>query len=274
MDAGNATRHLAQWGRECRAYGREVSSPVGLAHLLQVRLALSKAGPLVIRSPRSRWVHLRSLGRVLLRSHTSDISVLNELVVWDGYTSSARLLPSPATILDLGANTGLAARWFLKIWPQARLVAVEPEPGNINVLRSNLSQTGSLIFPVAVGGHARKATLFTENGEFGFTICGEPSGTTIEVDVTTMPDLLRDAELDAIGLLKVDIEGAERELFADCGSWIGKVGSMIVECHTGYTADDLMADCARGGGSFSVLEVDKKPEWGFEVVTAVARLTP
>ena len=143
MDAGNATRHLAQWGRECRAYGREVSSPVGLAHLLQVRLALSKAGPLVIRSPRSRWVHLRSLGRVLLRSHTSDISVLNELVVWDGYTSSARLLPSPATILDLGANTGLAARWFLKIWPQARLVAVEPEPGNINVLRSNLSQTGS-----------------------------------------------------------------------------------------------------------------------------------
>jgi len=71
-----------------------------------------------------------------------------------------------------------------------------------------------------------------------------------------------------VELLKVDIEGSERELFADCHSWITSVRQLIVECHQGYTATDLLADCRRGGAEFRAVHVDRKPEWGYEVVTA------
>ena len=37
--------------------------------------------------------------------------------------------------------------------------------------------------------------------------------------------------LDGIDLLKIDIEGAEREVFEDTSAWIGRVRSLIVELH-------------------------------------------
>jgi FkbM family methyltransferase len=241
-----------------------------MAKLMQIRLSLSKIGGLVCARRRTRSTRLRSLGGdVVLRSHTSDISVLSELVVSNAYLEPAQLIAEPRTVVDLGANTGLAARWFLNRWPAARVVAVEPEPGNLDVLRLNLRGRRAHVMPVAVGGVARRATLHSSDGEFAFTICGDVTGSAVEVSVVTMGDVISDAKIDHIGLLKVDIEGAERELFADCGSWIDCVQSMIVECHAGYSSDDLLAACLAGGASFRLVDLDRKPDWGFEVATAV-----
>jgi FkbM family methyltransferase len=260
---------IGQWSTELRAYARECAGPGDFLRLMRCRLSLSKVGPLVCRRPRTERVSLRSLGGpVTIRSHTSDISVLNELVVWGGYDEPADLLATPTSIVDLGANTGLAARWFRARWPGAHVVAVEPESGNLEVLRRNLATAGTRVVPVAVGGDRRTAALYTENGEFAYTLCGTPTGATTMVQVVTLPDVLRPEEAEDIGLLKVDIEGSERELFADCRDWITSVRQLIVECHQGYTASDLLADCRRGGAEFRAVHVDRKPEWGYEVVTA------
>ena len=102
---------LRQWSREVLVYLHEALTPADFARLMQVRLSQSAVGRVVCPQKVTRRVRLRSFrGAVVLRSHSSDISVLNELVVWDGYGPAARLLPAPATIVDLGANTGLAAR--------------------------------------------------------------------------------------------------------------------------------------------------------------------
>jgi len=260
---------LGQWWREVRVYVRECESAGDFLRLMRCRLSLSKVGPLVCRRPRTEQVSLRSLGGpVAIRSHTSDISVLNELVVWQGYCEPAELLEAPRSIVDLGANTGLAARWFQARWPGARVVAVEPESGNIEVLRRNLASTDTRVVPFAVGGARRTAALYTENGEFAYTLCGTPTGETSMVQVVTLPEALEADEAADIGLLKVDIEGSERELFADCHGWITSVHQLIVECHQGYTAADLLSDCRRGGAEFRAVHVDSKPEWGYEVVTA------
>ncbi len=56
-------------------------------------------------------VDLHSLGYVAIRSHTTDISVLSELVVSNTYAPLLAVVNHPVrTIVDLGANTGLAAR--------------------------------------------------------------------------------------------------------------------------------------------------------------------
>ncbi|NHC46167.1 FkbM family methyltransferase [Motilibacter aurantiacus] len=262
---------LSYYPRLLRAYWKETGSPASFARLLRVRLARSKGiGRLAFPRPGVAEVQVRSLGgRVALRSHSTDVSVLGELVVSDGYEPVVRLLPPPSTIVDLGANTGLAARWLLGAYARAggrpRLLAVEPEPGNLEVLRRNVAGLPEVaVAPVAVAADAREVTLRTTSGEHGFTMLGDGPG-GVRVPARPLADLLEEHGFAEVGLLKVDIEGGEREVFADCSPWIGRVRSMVVECHAGYTVEALLADLERGGGAFEVLDVDRKPAWGFEV---------
>ena len=55
-----------------------------------------------------------------------------------------------------------------------------------------------------------------------------------------------------IDLLKCDIEGAERELFEDCRSWIAQVNAIVIELHPPYTLTDLLVALKRGGADFQV----------------------
>lgn len=263
-------QHISQWTHEVVRYAAETRSVRGMARLMKIRLALSRAGRWACSQPCVRDVAVRSLGgHVRLRSHTSDISVLNELIVSNGYGPTAELIPPPATILDLGANTGLAARWFLHCWPDARMTAVEPEPGNVEVLKANLTGTSSQVLAVAAGGWERQAVMSTRNREFAYTIMDPHGEGAVQVPVVTMATIMERAGMTEIGLLKADIEGAEAELFADCTGWIQQVRALVVECHNGYTAEDLLADCRRGGAEFQLLDLDVKPEWGFEVAIGV-----
>ncbi|NHC13853.1 FkbM family methyltransferase [Motilibacter deserti] len=267
---------LSYYPRLLRAYWRETGTPASFARLLRVRLARSKGvGKLAYPTPGLAQVRVRSLGGdVALRSHSTDISVLGELVVSDGYEPVVRLLPPPSTIVDLGANTGLAARWLLDAYARAgrrpRVLAVEPEPGNLEVLRRNVGALPEVaIAPVAVAADAREVRLRTTSGEHGFTMLGDGPG-GVPVPARPLVDLLDEHGFAEVGLLKVDIEGGEREVFADCAAWIGRVRSMVVECHAGYTVEALLADIERAGGRFEVLDIDRKPAWGFEVAVLQA----
>ena len=50
---------------------------------------------------------------------------------------------------------------------------------------------------------------------------------------------MRENSIDYIDLLKVDIEGAGKEVFDNCSAWIGRVGAIVVELH-----DRLKAGCS------------------------------
>jgi len=47
----------------------------------------------------------------------------------------------------------------------------------------------------------------------------------------TIDKIMDDYGLDRISILKVDIEGAEREVFMDSSQWLDKVDALIVELH-------------------------------------------
>ncbi len=52
-----------------------------------------------------------------------------------------------------------------------------------------------------------------------------------QVPGMTISKIMADYELARIDILKIDIEGAEREVFSDSSAWIGKVDSAIIELH-------------------------------------------
>jgi hypothetical protein len=67
----------------------------------------------------------------------SDFDVLNEVLVLRVY---GRRLPStePRTILDLGSHMGATVLFWRERFPDARIVAVEPDPVTFRLLHRNV----------------------------------------------------------------------------------------------------------------------------------------
>jgi FkbM family methyltransferase len=266
---------LEAWRDEASVYWRESVRPTDFVALMRVRLSQSKVGRWVTPDPIRVTVDLETLGpSVTLRSHTTDISVLKELLVGDSYE------PLPAdrdveTVIDLGSNIGLSYRWLRARYPRARFVCVEPDAGNLELLRANVRAVDpdAVIHGVCIGGRERRVKMATTSGEWGFRMTdleGAEDGSDGGVDVMTMDALLEDAGFDRIGVLKCDIEGAEAEVFADCRSWIDRVDAMSVECHNDkMTSDELLAALAANGGEFRVSHLEANPHLGFDIITLV-----
>jgi FkbM family methyltransferase len=264
------SRRLARlhaWRAEVRIYWRECVRPRDFVTLMRVRLSQSRVGRWVTPEPITVKVDLNTLGpSVTLRSHTTDISVLKELLVGNSYE------PLPAdldveTVVDLGANVGLSYRWLRSRYPRARFICVEPDPGNLEILRANVRAVDdrTVIHGVCVGGRERRVALATTSGEWGFRMTDGLDG---GIDVMTMDGLLEDAGFDHIGVLKCDIEGAEAEVFADCSSWIDRVDAMSVECHSDVMQTDaLLTAVSANGGHFVVRHLESNPQLGFDIVT-------
>lgn len=151
-------------------------------------------------------------------------------------------------IVDAGANIGLASVRFATRFPQAKIIAIEPERKNFEMLQRNVEK-----YPNVVAVHA---ALWDRSGEIELVDPGlgnwgfmtgdqERSDRPVsemrhKVPAVTIPEIIERFGLDRIDLLKVDIEGAEREVFQDSSSWIGKVDSLVVELH-----DRLKSGCSR-----------------------------
>lgn len=272
FDSHMTTRHLARlgaWRAEAGAYWRESATTRDFARLMRVRLSQSKVGPWVTPNPIKVTVDLKTLGpAVTLRSHTTDISVLKELIQGGSYE------PLPAdrdvhVVVDLGANIGLSHRWLRSRYPAARFICVEPDAGNLELLRANVRAVDAtaIIHAACIGGRARQVAMVTTSGEWGFRMSDADGG---DISVMTMDELLADAGVDHIGVLKCDIEGAEAEVFADCSSWITHVDAMSVECHNDMMrSDELRAAIEENGGAFSVRYLESNPHLGFDIITLV-----
>ena len=265
---------LRHWTREVLTYWRECARLEDFVTLMRVRLSQSRVGRVATPHPIVVDVDLVTLGpAVRLRSHTTDISVLSELLIGASYEPLPVELEAD-TVVDLGANIGLSFRWLRSRYPGARFLCVEPDAGNLQVLRANVEgvDAPTEIVGACVGGHERRVRLSTTDGEWAFrmTDTSDPDAHSPEVGVTTMDALLAGAGIDRIGVLKCDIEGAESELFAHCRSWINRVGAMSVECHAGaMSLDELLETLAGNGARFVTRHVERNPAHGMDIVTLV-----
>ena len=62
----------------------------------------------------------------------------------------------PRTLVDAGANIGLASLYFANRFPSANIIAIEPEQSNFDLLRKNVAPYET-ITPI-------RAALWHENG--------------------------------------------------------------------------------------------------------------
>lgn len=138
--------------------------------------------------------------------------------------------PSPY-IIDCGANIGLSVLYFKQLYPQASIVAFEPDASNFALLESNCKTNGinDVQLEQAAVWIENTTLQFISSGSQGSHItAGQTGGNIIEVRAVKLSDLLRSRKVD---FLKIDIEGVEDQLLRDCAVSLGNVDHLFVEYH-------------------------------------------
>lgn len=140
--------------------------------------------------------------------------------------------PAPR-ILDCGANVGLASLFFRRLYPQARITAFEADPALFEILSANLQANGAASVDArhaAVWTSAGRLTFHCEGSDSGMigSLPGAIDGRAIDVPSLRLRDILEEAPVD---LLKLDIEGAEDAVLADCEPALHHVRAIVMDLH-------------------------------------------
>lgn len=172
-----------------------------------------------------------------IRVRTSDYFCYLQVFAAHEYELATRW--QPRTIIDAGANIGLASIYFASEFPESRIISIEPERGNFELLRQNATPYPK-IEPILAALWSEDADIDVcdiGNGAWGFVTQAKDArgsrGTRVHHTVRgiTVSRLLEEFGIDYVDILKIDIEGSEKEVFADATDWLKQVGVLIIETH-------------------------------------------
>jgi FkbM family methyltransferase len=172
-----------------------------------------------------------------LRIPSFDVVTFEQLFLRHEYSFDVNA--SPRTIVDAGANIGLSSIYFSNRFPQSKIIAIEPEERNFEMLTRNTLPYDNIIAIRGALWHENKSIHLVDPGlgEWGFMTQAhdaveERFGAILqEVRGMTVDTVMNEQGIEHIDILKMDIEGAEQEVFSDPSSWLGRVDALIVELH-------------------------------------------
>jgi FkbM family methyltransferase len=150
-------------------------------------------------------------------------------------------------VLDLGANIGAAGVWLVRRHGSSRLVAAEPVPANAALARLNFARNGIVaeVIEAAVGPPGPVAHFELSST----STLGRVAEHGIEVPVVAIEQLLeRFPAQERVELVKLDIEGAEQQLFDSRLDWLARVDCLIVELHRDRVDVDRIVGTLRDHG--------------------------
>ena len=207
--------------RQIKKFGCNLSSL-----LFILKLFLKKKGSII------HYVSKKYKNQVCLRNNTSDIPVYDEVLLKEDYRIDVPIHPS--TILDCGANIGLTTVYFNNKFPDAKIICIEPESSNYEMLRENVGQHKNIVtYQAGIWNKSTYLTIENEQAEkYAFTVRETSEITKETVRAISIPDVMKENQWETIDILKIDVEGAEKELFAsNYDNWLPKTKLIIIELH-------------------------------------------
>ncbi len=140
----------------------------------------------------------------------------------------------PKLIIDAGAYTGLSALYYSSTYPSAKIIAIEPESSNFDTLEKNTMHLPN-VSRIKAGLWDKNAFLkITDRGtgKWGFKVEEVSESDDFDIKSVTIDKVLSESGFDRIDILKLDIEGSEKQLFSsDDRAWLDKVNVMVIELH-------------------------------------------
>jgi len=176
-----------------------------------------------------------------LRSELSDRRVFYELFV-DLDMRFLEQIKTPAIIIDGGANIGLNAIICKNKFPEAKIICVEPDDQNIQLLKQNILFYNNI--SVEQAGLWNKDIDLKVSDKYGLGKSGlvvEEVNENGNVKGMTITSIMKKYGIVTIDLLKLDIETSERYLFADhYQEWLPHTKVVLIELH-----DRMVRGCSK-----------------------------
>jgi len=202
---------------------------VGIIKSVLIGLAMSTSGEEVEVKWKGRHYHIRK--------HSSDFKVFRSVAVFGQYNVPRITSNNVKTIVDLGSNIGFSVMHFKSKFPDAHVIAVEPEKTNYDMLVKNVKGYSNVDCLQNAIWYAKKNLGIFDSGmgEYGFRVVDGNQKLVGSVDGITMDDIISRYNIETIDILKIDIEGAEKELFTyNYESWLPKVRCIVIELHDAF----------------------------------------
>lgn len=175
--------------------------------------------------------------QVGLRLKTSDFAVYSQIFIQNEYRLIVeffkRFQPNNIRMIDLGGNIGLASLHFLSHFPDTKITLLEPNKENIEMCKINLASFPNVellhnaIYKKEVRLYEDYSFRLGMHSSFRYT---EDKNNNPSIDALDISSLILKNKI--VDFLKIDIEGAEKEIFeTDVQSWLPKVKIIAVEIH-------------------------------------------
>ena len=174
---------------------------------------------------------------VLFRLYASDSEVFSAIFRRSEY--SALQVPGAVDlVIDCGANVGYSSLYFLTRYPGCRVIAVEPDAANFDVLTRNLAPYASRVQLIrsAIWSHPTGLRMqeapFRDGREWAHQVRECRAGEEAELMATDIGSLLSQSGAGRISILKIDVERAEAEVFArNYEQWLDRTDTIVIELH-------------------------------------------
>ncbi len=188
------------------------------------------------------------------RPHTTDKWCLKKVFVDREYAID--FSEQPKLIIDAGANVGYASVFFANRYPNAKVLAIEPESENFALLSRNAEPYGNIVPIHAALWHSPEQVAISDPGKgaWGFRTSAR-SGVRETVEFAqgvTVQQIIEEYGVSQIDLLKIDIEGSEKQVFEHSVDWIERVQVIVIELHDRFAPGCTAAFNAATNSGFPV----------------------
>jgi FkbM family methyltransferase len=181
---------------------------------------------------RSEHINISKNQSFYFRKNTKDYETFEEVFVDNIYNLPLPI--QPKTIIDGGANIGLATRFFKMKYPDATVATIEIDKQNLSMIEKNTKGLTHVEI-IKKGLYNKKAFFKVEdpfNATNSFVIKEVSENDQYDIESVTIQDIMDSKQWDSVDLLKLDIEGAEKQLFdSNYQSWLPKVQVIFIETH-------------------------------------------
>jgi FkbM family methyltransferase len=186
--------------------------------------------------------YFSKIGRqVFLRPGHSDFSVFRQIFMNGEYDIPLPI--KPKIIIDAGANIGLASLLFNFNYPDAIIFALEPDPTNLKLLKHQTRAYKQIkIFPYALWNSRTNLSLISEGYDaWGIRVSDNEVNNALSVKGIDLTTFMQENSIHEIDLLKIDVEGAEKEIFSvNFEYWLKRTRILVIELHENIQAGTEM----------------------------------
>jgi len=181
---------------------------------------------------------------IYLRKRTSDIPTFFQIFIDEQFDIDIeeKNSSSPQIIIDAGANIGLFAIKMKNQFPDSKIICIEPDIENFQILEKNLSNYDNIFLENSgLWNKDTKLKVYDKYnaGKWGMIV--EEDLNTGNINAISVNSLLKKYSIDYIDCFKIDIETSEKQVFSeDYLEWLPKVKMLIIELH-----DNMESGCSR-----------------------------